>query len=461
MSQTMIDPEIFKAYDIRGIYPSGLNETIAHRIGQAFALLIKKESDLPTVSVVVSRDMRLSSPQLHQAVTRGIIDQGVNIVDIGLASTPTFYFAVGYLGLQGGIQVSASHNPSEWNGFKMVRAKGVPISGETGIYAIRDQVIANQFLKAESIGSVKQYDSILNDLVEQQSQGFDLKQLPAYKVVADAANAMGILDLTAIFGQLPSQLIPLNFELDGTFPSHEADPLKDENLQLLKQKVVEHKADFGIATDGDGDRLFVVDDKGQTLPPEILRGILAQMVLRQFPGCAIGYDIRPGRITRDMIEEAGGKPFMTRVGHSLIKEEMLKRDSAFAGESSGHFFFQSDQGSFESPTKAILYLMQWLQEQQTSLSKAVVPYKKYFHSGEINSTVEDAQAVFEKLKNTYKNATNFSDLDGVLFEFPTYWFNVRASNTEPKMRLNLEATTKEEMELKRDEVLAVIRNHSN
>jgi phosphomannomutase len=269
---------------------------------------------------------------------------------------------------------------------------------------------------------------------------------------------MGILDLDALFSKVGATLTKLNYELDGTFPAHEADPLKNENVEQLKAKVLEVGAQLGITTDGDGDRVFLVDDKGETLPPELLRGILAQIVLARYPGALIGYDIRPGRITRDMIEEAGGKSFVTRVGHSLIKEKMLELDSPFSGESSGHFFYKSEYGSFEMPIRMLADFLIWMSQHDEPLSQVIKPYKRYFHSGEINSVVSDKDQVFAKLKNKYADALSFSDIDGVTFEFSDFWFNVRGSNTEPKMRLNLEATSPEIMEQKRDEVLAIIRN---
>lgn len=457
MNQSNFDPSIFKAYDIRGVYGVNLDEDLSHRIGQAFAQVIQEEIQNSSPTVVVSQDMRLSSPQLQQAVVKGLRSMGVNVVDIGLASTPTFYFAVGYLKHDGGIQVSASHNPSEWNGFKMVRAKGVPISGDTGIYKIRDLVQANQFTLSPQLGTIVQDLSILDSLIHEQTKTHDLTKLKPLTIVADAANAMGALDLAALFATLPIKLIPINFELDGNFPSHEADPLKAENMKLLQQKVLENQADLGIATDGDGDRIFFVDNKGTTIPPEIIRGILAQMVLRSYPGAKIGFDIRPGKITKDMIVEAGGEPFITKVGHSLIKEAMLKVDSPFSGESSGHFYFKSDFGTFDSPIHVIMYLLEWYSEKNLDFAQAVQPLKKYFHSGEINSVVTDKERVFANLKTKYSDAKFISELDGVLIEYDDFWFNVRGSNTEPKIRLNLEAVSQEIMEQKRDEVLAIIQ----
>jgi phosphomannomutase len=454
-----IHEEIFKAYDIRGIYPDQLNEDIAEKIAYQLAKLVQAETHNNAPTLVVSRDMRHSSPSLHQAVIRGICATGTNVVDIGLASTPTFYFAVSYLQYDGGIQISASHNPAEWNGLKMVRAKAVPISGNTGIQKIKQGVLSEKMLPVQSMGHVEVYKDILEKLIQAELSGFDATRIKPFKVVFDAANSMGSLDATAIFSKLNCELIPINFNLDGSFPAHEADPLKSENVVELRSAVKHHQADIGFTTDGDGDRIFVVTEKGETLAPEILRGILAQEILKDNPGAEIGYDIRPGKITRDIILAAGGKPYITRVGHSLIKEEMIIHNSPFAGESSGHFFFKSEYGSFESPVRVILSILSWLSNQNKPLSQIIAPYQKYFHSGEINYNVPDKDVIFESLKSTYSDAVEFSDIDGVYFEYPDYWFNVRGSNTEPKMRLNLEAISPEILRKKVKEVEAVITSN--
>jgi phosphomannomutase len=458
MSQSPVNPDIFKAYDIRGLFPQDITAQTAHAIGVALANLIQNETGKTNPKLVVSKDMRLSGPELHQAVIDGITAAGADVLDIDLASTPTFYFAVGYLGADGGVQVSASHNPSEWNGFKMVRAKAKPISGDSGIYAIRDAITQDKLMTSDTKGSITPKTGLLEALLHEQTKDLDLASIKPFKIVLDPANAMGILDLDALFSKVSATLTKMNYTLDGTFPSHEADPLKSENMEQLKAKVLETGADLGITTDGDGDRVFLVDNKGETLPPELLRGILAQIVLQRFPGSLIGYDIRPGRITRDMIEEAGGKSFVTRVGHSLIKEKMLELDSPFSGESSGHFFYKSQFGSFEMPVRMLADFLIWLSRHDQPLSDITKPFKRYFHSGEINSVVVDKDKVFEALKTQFSDALNFSDIDGVTFEFSDFWFNVRGSNTEPKMRLNLEATSQAIMEQKRDEVLAIIRN---
>lgn len=452
-----IDPSIFKAYDIRGVYPSQLDEDTAYRVGRAFSEIIKRENPGKTLSLVVSRDMRLSSPQLKERVVEGIVDSGVNVIDIGMTTTPTFYFGVAYYGYDGGIQVSASHNPKEYNGFKMVRRNAVPVSGESGINDIRDFCIKGEFPISSTKGSVTTLDGVTEKAADVERAGTDWKTIKPFKIVVDTANGMAALDIDAMFKDLPCQLVKMNFELDGTFPVHTPDPLVEENLSLLKAEVVKQGADFGIAPDGDGDRYFFIDEQGNTLRQEILRGIMAQDILKEKPGSTVCYDIRPGKITLDMILESGGKPSVTRVGHSLIKEQMIRENAVFGGESSGHYFYQFPFGTFEAPVTLVMRFLSFLSVQNKPLSQVISPLQRYYHSGEINSKVADVKAKIEEIKSHYSDA-KISTLDGVTIEYPIFWFNVRGSNTEPLIRLNLEAVSKELMEHKRDEVLALIRS---
>lgn len=451
-----IDPTIFKAYDIRGIYPHQLNEDITYRIGRAYSKLLATENPDKKLQVVVGHDMRLSSPSLKTALVAGLLDSGVDVVEIGLASTPTFYFATAFYGYDGGIQVSASHNPKEYNGFKLVRAKAVPVSGETGITAIRDQVLANNFPPPTTRGTISSRTNVLIDLIKDQRKNINWQTIKSFKIVVDTANAMGALDIEAMFANLPCQLIKINFTLDGNFPAHSADPSDETNLVQIKQAVINHSADLGIATDGDGDRYFFVDDQGQTLSQPILRGIMAQLALKDHPGATVCYDIRPGKITQDLIEAVSGKAVVTRVGHSLIKEHMLKVDAVFGGESSGHYFYQFPYGTFEAPVVLTLKFLEHLSSQNQPLSIFTKPYQKYFHSGEINSTVTDKQAKITQIAQRYSDA-KISYLDGITVEYPDFWFNIRPSNTEPLLRLNLEAVSQQIMVQKRDEVLSLIR----
>lgn len=453
-----LDPSIFKAYDIRGIVPEQLDEAGAEAVGKAFAEFLKTDAHNEHPTVVVSGDMRTTTESLKKALITGIIQQGADVIDIGLASTPTFYFAVAQLGATGGVQVSASHNPKEYNGFKLTRARAVPISGDDGIHDIQALAVKNAFEPAASKGQVTTQSGILELEYETQVAELNLhpKTIKPFNIVIDAANAMGAIDMDIVFKDTPCRVIKMNFDLDGTFPNHQADPLDDANLQALKNTVLENNADFGIAPDGDSDRIFFVDDKGQTVRQEILRGIMAQVALKEHPGATVCYDIRPGKITQDMIEELGGKASVTRVGHSLIKAQMLKENAVFGGESSGHYFYQFKNGTYEAPIVLIVKFLEYLSAQNKPLSAIVSQYSRYFHSGEINSTVQSVPEVLQRIQERYQDA-DINLLDGVTVTYPDFWFNVRGSNTEPKIRLNLEAVSEELMLQKKDEVLAVIR----
>jgi len=401
--------------------------------------------------------MRLSSPVISKQVIKGLVEMGVDVIDVGLVSTPTFYYAVANGNYDGGLQVSASHNPKEYNGIKFVREEAKPVGLFNGLDKIRDLYIENNFAEADN-GTIEKKEGVLADIVDYSMKFYDFN-IGKFKIVADAANAMSIPDLEAFFDKLSCELVKMNFTLDGTFPVHQADPFKPENVVDLKKKVIEEKADLGIATDGDGDRIFFIDNNGEMIDPAIIRGMLAKEVLKHNPGATICYDIRPGMITKDMIVENGGTPHVTKVGHSLIKAKAIELDSPFAGESSGHFFFKTNVGFFETPLIVTLIILNEMTKEGKPISEIVAPLNKYFHSGEINSTVEDKEGVMKKLEELYRvGAKNVSKLDGVSIEHEDYWFNVRASNTEQLLRLNLEARTNEKMEKMRDEILAVIRN---
>ncbi|MDA3840296.1 MAG: phosphomannomutase/phosphoglucomutase [Patescibacteria group bacterium] len=451
-----INPGIFKAYDIRGVYDVDFDDDVAYKIGLAFGKMRQEETGKKTnIKVLVGADMRLSSPALKKRLIEGFLDAGCDVTDGGLLSTPTFYHSVAHNGFDGGILVSASHNPGEYNGFKIVRERAIPFSGDTGMTILRDMVLENKLEKAEKKGELKKYDNYLSEQIKHDLTFGKLDSIKPLKIVIDPANAMGILFFDELFKYIPGEFIKINWELDGTFPAHEADPLKSENLEQLSKKVLEENADLGITTDGDGDRIFFVDNKGVPVEPGITRAILSEIFLKEKPGSKIAYDIRPGKITEDTIIENGGTPIVTRVGHSLIKEQALKEGAYFAGESSGHFFLNMEDGCYEVPVIVTLKMLEKISEIDIPFSEYVEKYQKYFHSGEINSVVEDKEAKIEEIKKTYKDAKQ-NELDGITIEYPNFWFNVRQSNTEPLLRLNLEARTKEIMEEKRDEVLKII-----
>lgn len=455
----MINPEIFKAYDIRGIYDTDFDAEAAYQIALAYVALREQDPDHNPnrkLQIAVAYDMRLSSPALKEKIIAGLIDAGANVVDFDLTSTPAFYFAVASHKLDGGIMISASHNPGAWNGFKIVRTKAVPVSGETGLYWLKEKVMSGVLKIADTPGNLSVKNNITQEQLEHDLEYFNIKNIKPMKIVVDTASGMGAQYIFELFKNLPIVLLPLNFEFDGSFPAHEADPLKEENMRQLEAMVIEKEADLGISTDGDGDRVFFVDNNGKTIEPAIIRGLLARVFLKDKPGAKIGYDVRPGKITTDLILENGGVPIITRVGHSLIKEQMLSQDIYFAGESSGHFFLNLPLGCFEMPNIMIGKLLEEFSNCGQTVSTYLQPLKKYFASGEINNNVSDKKIVIEELAKKYADGKiNF--LDGITVEYPDYWFNVRGSNTENKMRLNLEAISEEIMVSKRDEILTFIK----
>ena len=401
--------------------------------------------------------MRLSSPSLKEQLIKGFVSAGADVIDFGLVSTPAFYFAVSSYALDGGIMISASHNPGQWNGFKIVRAKAIPVSGETGLNWMKEKISAGPIAIETKKGTITSKDGIVKEQLQHDLQYINLKKIKPLKVVIDTANGMGAQYIFELFKNLPIVLLPLNFEFDGSFPSHEADPLKEENMAQLHAAVIEKDADLGISTDGDGDRVFFVDNNGQTISPAIIRGLLAKIFLAIKPGSKIGYDVRPGKITPDLILQNGGIPVITKVGHSLIKEQMLREDIYFAGESSGHFFLNLEIGCFEMPNIMIGKLLEEFSNCGQKISDYLAPLEKYFASGEINNSVKDKEAVIKALSKKYADG-KINYLDGITVEYPDYWFNVRPSNTENTVRLNIESESPKIMIEKRDEILSIIKN---
>lgn len=452
-----INPEIFKTYDIRGIYQKGVDEELSYRLGLAFGELRQKETEKELLNIVVGGDMRISTPALKQTLIKGLLSKGVNVIDVGMISTPSFYFAVAYFGYDGGIMISASHNPAEWNGFKLVREQAKPVSYNTGIEELKQKIEKNEFSTTETPGKITKREDTLEKQMLYDFDFFNRNKIARLKVMVDTANGMGAQYIEPLFKNIDAQLVSINFDIDGTFPAHEADPLKAENLKELKKKIAKERCDLGIAIDGDGDRVFFVDDKGVIIDQSIVRAILAKIFLRDKPGSKICYDIRPGRITPETIESNGGIPVVTKVGHSLIKQKALEEGAYFAGESSGHFFLNMEIGCFEVPVIVVGKFLQEISEANTNASDYVTPFKKYFHSGEINMEVSDKQQIFAKLEEKYNDA-HINKLDGITIEYPDFWFNVRGSNTEEKVRLNLEAISKKVMKEETEEVMKIIKN---
>ncbi len=459
LSMVMSFPDhIFKAYDIRGIYPTDLNEERAYATARWFAHMRGKELEKTTgITLVVARDMRLSSPMIADAVIRGFREQGVNVVDIGLTSTPTFYYAVADGGYDGGIIVSASHNPKEYSGMKIVRERGIPVSGDSGIQNLRDLVKSGKLPDAfGSEGALESKEGMTQAAAEAVFAYVSASAYPELTVVVDAANSTGGPDMDAIFSQLNCELVRLNWELDGTFPAHEADPFKPENCVPTQQKVKAIGADFGFALDGDGDRITMVTHEGELVSGVLLRTLLAQIMLRKYPGTAVIYDVRPGKITKDVIEQAGGAAVLTRVGHSFFKEKIIESDGVFGGENSGHFFFAFDYGVFDSITTVVLLVMEEMARTGKSLAELVAPFAKYAHSGEHNFVVKDVAESLATIVDHFKDRGEPDTLDGVSFDFGDVWCNIRGSNTEPKLRVNVEGESQEVVQQLFDELVQVI-----
>ena len=435
----------FKSYDIRGIYPDQLNEELAEKIGRAYATFLKGKK------VVIGRDMRPHSLPLFKALAKGITEQGTDVIDIGLCSTPMSYFANGKLKVDGSIMITASHNTGEWNGLKLSRKTAIPISGVSGIKDIEKMVNNGTWDKNSATkGKIITYD-IAPDYAEflRSFSKIDRK----LKVVADFANSMGSYEIAGIRDLF--DLIPLYEELDGTFPNHEANPLITETLDDLCAKVKEVGADFGAGFDGDADRCGFVDNEGNRISMDIFSGLIAEDILSNGPATIL-YDLRSSKAVKECIEENGGTAIMCRVGHAFIKAQMRETNAVFAGELSGHYYFKENNVA-ESQGLAMIKLANLICETNKTVSELTAPLRKYYASGEINSTVADVDAVITILKEKYSDAKNKFELDGFSFEFESWWFNVRCSNTEPLLRLNIEANTEEEMRQKRNEILAIIR----
>jgi len=448
-----VDPSIFKAYDIRGIYGQNLDESIAEAIGKGFATILK-----PT-TVVVGRDGRTSSPALAEAVINGLTSVGVNVIRVGQVSTDMYYYACATKQLPG-IMVTASHNPKEYNGFKMVRQIPYLLSGDEGIQDIRQIIERDEFpAQAETPGTIEDWN-IMDGFIQTVLSLVDVKALKPMRVLADTANGMVGPSLLELFKHLPQvELTPMYFEVDGTFPNHGGDPLLAENRAELQQRVVDENYDLGFAFDPDGDRFFCIDSKGRFVSGDFMTAIMASYFLAKTPGATIVYDVRASLAVKDTIEAQGGRALFNRVGHAYIKKRMSDEQAIFGGEVTGHYYFESFFGC-DSGVAPMLYLMDLLSHSEKTLDIIINEYQsKYFLSGEINSKVPDVKAVIKKIQDHYGlEARNVIDIDGITMEFGDWRFNVRGSNTEPLIRLNLEATNQPLMEQKRDEVLAMIQD---
>lgn len=449
-SNIRIDPAIFKAYDVRGIYGQDLTDEVAYRIGRAAAQYL----NVPEIAV--GRDMRVSSPQLAAALLEGITDQGVTAIELGMTTTDELYFAVGKFNYPAGVMITASHNPGKYNGMKFCRAQAFPISLESGLADIRDLAISGDFAEPEHKGRVIKRD-VLDDYVKHALSFIDVNKIKPLKVVIDAGNGMAGMVMPRVFQHLPCELVPLYFELDGNFPNHPASPIEPENMEDLQRKAREVGADLGAAFDGDADRMFPVDEHGNVVDGSMVTAIVSASLLHKQPGTTILYNLIVSKSVPELVSRLGGKPVRTRVGHSYIKAEMRQLNAIFGGEHSGHFYFR-DNWFADSGLIAFLIMLELVSVEGKPLSELLKPLDKGVRSGEINSRVSDVQGKMKAIEDHFgKGAKSVDYLDGITMDYGDWWFNVRPSNTEPLLRLNIEANNKGLMEQTRDELLAFIR----
>ncbi|MFN2490095.1 MAG: phosphomannomutase/phosphoglucomutase [Actinomycetota bacterium] len=438
---------IFKAYDVRGVYPSEIDEETVHRIGAAFARFLEVER------VALGRDMRASSPELADAFAAGVMAVGTSVADVGLLSTDALYFASGLLEVPAAM-FTASHNPARYNGIKLCRAKAAPIGEESGLTDIRDLAARPETPSRAARGSRESVE-ILDRYATHCRSFVDVDALRPIKVAIDAGNGMAGKTVPLVFDGLPFEVVPLYFELDGNFPNHPANPIEPENLADLQKAVLDNRCEMGIAFDGDADRMFLVDEQANLVSGSLTTALVAARLLEKHPGEAIIYNLICSWTVPEVIKENGGRPVRTRVGHSFIKKVMADTGAVFGGEHSGHYYFR-DNFRADSGMIAGLLVLEAMSVTAQPLSGVLEPYQRYCASGEINSEVQDQDASIEELASIYEDG-NQDRTDGLTVEYEDWWFNSRPSNTEPLLRLNLEARTRELMETKRDEVLGHIR----
>ncbi len=434
----MVKIGIFKAYDVRGIYPTELNEDTAYKVGRAFV------SFLNCKKLIVGRDMRLSSERLFEALTKGITDQGADVYEVGLCSTDMVYFATGFYRMDGGIMITASHNPKEYNGFKFCREDAIAVGGDSGLKEIERLAEENKFAEPANKGRIIKKE-IIGDFVNRALSMVDVKKIKPLKIVVDAGNGIGGLVVPKVMDKLPCKIIPLYFELDGNFPNHLASPIEIENLRDLIARVKTEKADLGLAFDGDGDRVFIIDDKGERFTSSFMEALISRWVLERYPGSEILYNVVSSWLVPDVIKEAGGKPVMTPVGHAFIKKIMRERNAPFAGEHSGHYFFR-DFYYADSGIIAALIMLEIISTEGIALSEIAKRYKRYFWIEETNFSVSDKAGKMAEIEAIHEDAKEILHLDGISFIYDDWWFNVRPSNTEPLLRLNMEAKTQEKLD---------------
>jgi phosphomannomutase len=447
-----LDEKIFKAYDIRGIYPDSLDEAITYDFGKAFVEFLKAKT------VVVGYDARLSSPALREALVDGVTKQGVDVIDIGLCTSPLLNFTVAKnKKYDSGIMITASHNPKQYNGFKVCRGNAASIGSENGLLEIKEIMHSQKYSSCHKAGQIKKINA-LDDYIPYLKKLIDFENISGLKVVVDAANGTAGQPTVAVFKNLNCELVPLYFNPNGNFPNHEPNPLKEENLTKLIEKVKKENADLGVAFDGDADRIRFIDEEGEPISCDLVTAFLTQSFLEKEKGAGIIYDLRSSWVVKEEIEKYKGRPIICRVGHTFIKEKMRQEKAIFGGEVSGHYYFR-DLFYTDNADLPFLKVMEALTKLRKPLSELIAPFKKYFQTEEMNFEVSDQIALLNKLEDYYQkkhSQADISKLDGLSVELPDFWLNARPSNTEPVLRVKLEAKSKALMKKKAKELLNLV-----
>jgi len=447
---------LFRAYDIRGIVPDELNPALAYRIAYSYATWLKRQLGRDSLNIGVARDNRESSHNISAAVAQALVDSQCTVTDFGLASTPTFYFAIHRGELDGGLQITASHNPAQYNGIKVVREGAIPVGGDTGLTEIEAGLTDTPEYPGERTVTVIPKDILSEYITAVLNQSGELPDLSTLRVLVDPGNGVSGLMAQTLFDQLSCTMLPLFFELDGSFPNRPPDPLATGNLAKTQTEVVTQQAHLGVAFDADGDRVAFIDETGAVISSDLITALVGAQIAAKQPGSKIGYDVRSSQIVPETIARAGGTPVVTRVGHAFIKSQMRAEDIAFAGELSGHFYYGAQTGYYESPLLVVLTILSLLARDPRPLSEHITPLRKYFPTGELNFTVNDKAVVMAQIRSHFANAPHVSELDGIRVEYADWWCNIRPSNTENLLRLTLEAHTPELRDTKRDEIIALI-----
>ncbi|MEA3292910.1 MAG: phosphomannomutase/phosphoglucomutase [Patescibacteria group bacterium] len=449
-------PKIFKSYDIRGIYPKEINEKTAEKVGMSFVEFLNqtnKNKNPKKLNIVVGRDNRISSKSLFKSLSKGIMDCGANVIDIGLSTSPMLYWAVAHYKFDGGVEITASHNSPQYNGFKLVRKNAVPISGSSGLELIKNIIKKNELKPYKLKGKII-HKKVFKEYLKFIFSRIDVKNIQSFKVVADTANAVSGIVAHGVLKKMNCKYYHLFSTLDNKFPNHFPNPLLKKNLRSICQKIKDKKADLGIAFDGDGDRIVFIDENGRIVSGDIITAIMAQFILRENSQQKILYDLCSSRIVKETILQNKGIPRISRKGHSFIKEKMRREDILFGGEFSGHYYYKKHYFS-ESPFFVLFKILEEMSKTKKKFSDLTQPLNKYFHSGEINFKIKNKKEILKKLEKKYSKG-KISHLDGLKIDFKDWWFNARFSQTEPLLRLIVEAKTKKTMNLKKKELKSLI-----